>query len=106
MIHKPKWLAKTIATSRGYELDGELLKAARLTPEQIAEWNGTASAPVVKEMITEADPEPVVEEDVDSALDNMTKKELEDLGREHGIELDRRQKKETLIEQLSGIINS
>lgn len=105
MIHKPKWLAKTTATPRGYEVDGELLKAARLTQQQIDEWNGTTSTPA-QEMLTEADPEPVVEEDVDSTLEDMTKRELEDLGREHGVELDRRMKKDTLIEQLKGIINS
>jgi len=33
-------------------------------------------------------------------LRSLTKLELEELGREHGIELDRRKKKEELIEQL------
>ena len=34
-------------------------------------------------------------------LDTMTKKELEEHGRKHGIELDRRFKKQTLIKQLN-----
>ena len=34
----------------------------------------------------------------------MTKVELEELGRQHGIELDRRLKKDTLVEQLSDVI--
>ena len=108
MIHKPKWLAKTTATTRGYEIDGELLKAARLSQEQIDEWNGT-SAPAPVEMITEADPvveevEVIVEEDA-PALEDMTKAELEALGREHGVELDRRKTKKSLISQMKGILS-
>ena len=55
-------------------------------------------------------PEPVVEEDVevseeetyesDVSLYDMSKKELEEYGRTLGIELDRRHKKEDLIEEL------
>ena len=56
-------------------------------------------------------PEPVVVEEVlitpeeevlteASPLEEMTKKELEALGRTMGIELDRRRSKETLIEEL------
>jgi len=37
-------------------------------------------------------------------LDTMTKKELEEHGRKHGIELDRRFKKETLVKQLKKMI--
>jgi hypothetical protein len=47
-------------------------------------------------------PEPVVEEVVEEAptLEDMSKKELEEYGRTLGIELDRRHKKEDLIEEL------
>jgi len=47
-------------------------------------------------------PEPVVEEVVEEApvLEDMNKKELEEYGRTLGIELDRRHKKEDLIEEL------
>ena len=38
-------------------------------------------------------------------LESKTKVELEAIGREHGVELDRREKKTTLIEKLKGIIN-
>jgi|TARA_R100001244_G_scaffold128519_1_gene99459 hypothetical protein len=37
---------------------------------------------------------------VNNALGTMTKKQLEVLGREHGIELDLRFKRQTLIKQL------
>ena len=48
-------------------------------------------------------PEPVVEEVVEEeapTLEDMSKKELEEYGRTLGIELDRRHKKEDLIEEL------
>ena len=41
----------------------------------------------------------------DSQIKRMTKLQLEDLGRDYGVELDRREKKTTLIEKLKGIIN-
>jgi len=37
-------------------------------------------------------------------LEGMSKRELEDLGREYGVELDRRYKKSTLVEQIKNII--
>jgi len=37
-------------------------------------------------------------------LNGMSKRELEDLGREYGVELDRRYKKSTLVEQMKNII--
>ena len=48
-------------------------------------------------------PEPVVEAPAptpEPVLENMNKKELEEYGRTLGIELDRRHKKEDLIEEL------
>ena len=37
-------------------------------------------------------------------LESMTKRELEELGREHGIELDRRKNKSDLIEELKEVL--
>ena len=82
----------------------ELLKSVRLSTDQINEYLGITPEPidespaVVAPMIDEspmADP---------PDLNSMTKRELEELGREHGIELDRRHNKDTLIEQLSEVI--
>ena len=50
--------------------------------------------------------EPHEHHDESSDLDNMTKRELEALGREHGIELDRRKNKQDLIEELSAHMNN
>jgi len=38
------------------------------------------------------------------SLDEMTKTELEALGRQHGVELDRRESKQTLVEKTKTII--
>ena len=40
-----------------------------------------------------------------SKLNRMTKVELETLGREYGIELDRRKKKATLIEEIKSVVS-
>ena len=38
-------------------------------------------------------------------LESMTKKELEALGREHGVELDRRRNRSKLIEQMREVLS-
>ena len=44
MIQKPGWLEEAIAKPDGYyTAKGEKLKGAELSPEHIAEWNGTAA---------------------------------------------------------------
>ena len=42
----------------------------------------------------------------DSQINRMTKLQLEELGREFGIELDRRKKKATLVEEIKSVISS
>lgn len=54
--------------------------------EQDPDWHGGCH---------EADPE---------EFENMSKTQLEEVGREHGIELDRRERKATLIEKLKAAI--
>ena len=48
------------------------------------------------------EPIEVVEDDV---LEDMSKAELEELGREHGVELDRRQKKSTLVGKVKNLLS-
>ena len=49
------------------------------------------------EMLTEA---PVN----NKSLEEMTKRELEDLGRQHGVELDRRKTKKTLVDRMKNLL--
>ena len=56
-----------------------------------------------------AKPAPVVEETpvketADAPLDSMSKKELEDFGREHGIEVDRRHSKKDLVKEIKEVL--
>lgn len=102
MVNKPGWLEEAIAKPDGYYTEGgEKLKGVMLTPAQVAEWNGTAA-------VAEPDPEPemIVEAPTSGKdLNEMSKRELEEVGREHGIELDRRERKETLIEKLNEVMD-
>ena len=91
-MSKPSWLEEAIAKPDGYyTVKGEKLKGANLSAEHIAEWNGE-SAPA---------PEQLNEAPASKSMDDMSKKELEALGRQHGIELDRRKNKDDLIEELT-----
>ena len=86
--------------------DGAVIKALRLpqlaiySRKQIEEWEGTNSPePVVEEASPE--PESLMEAPSSKAIDDMSKRELEDLGRQHGIELDRRRSKSDLVQELN-----
>ena len=61
-----------------------------------------APEPVVEVVEVVEVPDPVVEEEVseDPHFGDMSKRELEAYGREHGIELDRRHSKRRLMEEL------
>lgn len=104
-IKPPNHQKDAIPTIRGWEhpRTGELLIARRHTQSQIDEYLGVTITPPPPPPA----PEPVepIEVDEDDDLEDMTKLELEEVGREHGIELDRREKKATLIERLKSVIN-
>ena len=92
-ISPPSWCRGAIPTPNGWRdpNTNELLKSQSISDAQINEYNGIPSEPEV-EMLTEAPSA--------KSMWDMSKRELEDLGRQHGIELDRRQNKGTLIEEL------
>ena len=101
MTTKTGGLEDSIAKADGYySPKGEKLKGASLTPEEIAAWNGE----VVEAPVEEVEVEVVLEEDEYWDLEAMSKKELEELGREYGIELDRRKNKADLIEEVEAAI--
>jgi hypothetical protein len=102
-IKAPKWCSNAVPTSRGWTdpVTGEVYKSGGFTQEQIDEFNGVA------EVITEV-PEPVIQTLTeapigDKSLDEMTKVELEALGRTHGVELDRRKSKKSLLGQIKNL---
>jgi|TARA_B110000483_G_C18196216_1_gene543078 hypothetical protein len=94
-ISPPGWAKDAIPTARGWESPtGELLKSQRFTNEEMSAYNGdavvVASAP---EMLTEAGVS-------EKSLGDMTKVELEAMGRTMGVELDRRKSKSDLVQEI------
>lgn len=90
-IKPPAFKKDAVPSLRGWRhpRTGELLKKQKLTQEQIDEYLGLSAveeevAPVVEE-------KPVFIQEV-VELDNLSKSELEEVGREQGVELDKRKK--------------
>ena len=109
-ISPPNYQKDAIPTTRGWThpRTGELLVSMKLTEEAINEYLGVKPEPV---MLTEAPTnfeeakvELMTDDTLPSEYQEMTKVELEALGREHGIELDRRKSKAALIEELKEVI--
>ena len=101
-ITPPAFCKDAVPSLKGWHhpKTNELLKATRHSQDQLDEFFGVVveePAPVVPT------PEPVVEPIVDLA--SMSKVELEEFGREHGVELDRRVSKKKLLDQVTSLIN-
>lgn len=112
-IKAPAWCENAVPTANGWEdpITGELYSSGGFTQEQIDEFYGVA--PQKPEVLTEVPRNDFVKTPVqtlteapigDKSLDEMTKVELEALGRTHGVELDRREKKETLVGKVKNLI--
>ena len=125
-ISPPNYKKDAIPTPQGWRdpRTNELLIARKISQGEIDEYLGVTPEPV-EPIIVEEDEFDIIEDDgpevatlSDDAheensdwhsschetnpeeLENMSKTQLEELGREHGIELDRRERKATLIEKL------
>ena len=107
-IKPPNWAKGAIPTPQGWKnkRTGELLVAQKISKAQIDEFFG-----VEPEIQTLTESPTTAEEakeewfgDEATDLDSMTKLELEALGRENGIELDRRKNKSDLIEELKEVL--
>jgi hypothetical protein len=106
-IKAPGWCAHAVPTSKGWEDpdSGELFVSRKFAQADIDAFHGKVAkpkpapkpAPVVEETI-------VVEDAPEVDLEKLTKLELEELGREHGVELDRREKKSTLLEKVKALV--
>ena len=101
-IKAPGWCAQAVPTSKGWEDpdSGELFVSRKFAQADIDAFHGKVAkpAPVVEEL-TEYEFE---KESLD--LESMTKVELEAVGREHGVELDRREKKSSLLSKIKAIV--
>jgi len=109
-MQPPNYQRDAIPTTRGWvhPRTGELLVSRKISEAAIDEYLGIAPEPqMLKESPTnfaETKAELMTEDNLPSEYENMTKTELEALGREHGIELDRRKNKADLIEELKEVI--
>lgn len=95
--------ADCVPTLRGWmREDGRIMVRWDFTQEEIDEWTAAQGG----QTLTEADPAPAptLETLNEGDLESMTKVELEALGRENGVELDRRKTKTTLINTMKGIL--
>ena len=129
MIKAPGWCSHAVPTTRGWKhpRTSEILKRRAISEAEIAAWHAGQSgtpAPVaapapapraVAAPVVVAKPAPVpapvavvpVEHMVTAVdLDSMSKDELEILGREHGIELDRRKAHNVLVSEVRAVINT
>ncbi len=115
-IKPPSWCTKAVPTPRGWKhwATSEILLNKQFTQEQIdefyAERDGGAIDQEVHDMIQrgkiEAEMKRFEAEQAAVDLQSMSKRQLEALGREHGVELDRRLSKNALVEQMKDIIPS
>ena len=105
-ISPPNFQKDAVPTPQGWRhpRTNELLVSRKLSSEDINEHYGIKpEVTMLKESPTtfeEAKDELITEDD----LESKTKLELEAIGREHGIELDRRKNKADLIEELKEVI--
>ncbi len=107
MIYPPGWCAHAVPSLRGWRhpRTGELLKKRSISQAEIDQWNAEFG-----DKPTTLDPVHGTKDCGHSqaceceAVDNMTKLELEALGRIHGVELDRRKKKSSLLETIKELI--
>ena len=105
-IKPPAWCSRAVPVPHGWKhwATSEILLPKKFTQEQIDEFWAEKNGTLPVEVSVEPPEEPV--ESAPEELESMSKDELELLGREHGVELDRRKTKKSLIEQMKGILGS
>lgn len=111
-ITPPSWAKNAVPTPNGWQdpRSGELLKSQRIGQADIDAYNGvTAPAPVAPAPVATVEIEEEVMQQLNEApvnntsIDNMTKFQLEALGREYGVELDRRKSKAALVDEVKSL---
>lgn len=109
MIKAPGWCSHAIPTTRGWKhpRTSEILKKRAIHPHDIAAWHRANGSEPTAEPVAplEEHYEVEVEDIAPTNLDTMTKVELEAMGREMGVELDRRKSKAVLLAQLKELMD-
>ena len=112
-IKPPNYQKDAVPTNKGWQhpKTGELLVSTKLSNAQINDYLGVTPVEpeaVVIDMTDDVQTMSIMDMNAEGKLlaaqvedlNSLTKAELEELGCEYGIELDRRLKKETMIEHL------
>tara|TARA_B000000532_G_scaffold226388_1_gene204636 strand:+ start:931 stop:1260 length:330 start_codon:yes stop_codon:yes gene_type:complete len=105
-ITPPNYQKDAVITPTGWRhpRTNELLVSRNFTAEEIDEYNGNETMMLKESPTTMQEAKAHMTADLQYDLDGMSKKQLEALGRERGIELDRRKNKEDLIEELKEVL--
>jgi predicted component of type VI protein secretion system len=127
-ITPPTWAKGAHPTTEGWMKGRELLKAQPFTQAEIDEWYGVPAKAALllasaksavkptpqplREVVDDPNPaptpapapQPLHEASPSSDLSKMSKKELETVARDSGVELDRRLSKKRLLETVRGIL--
>ena len=103
-MQPPNYQKDAIPTPQGWRhpRTGELLVSRPISQTQIDEYNGISTPAPATQMLKES---PTSMEEV-LEYEDMSKDQLEEVGREHGIELDKRHSKDDLIDELEGHLSS
>lgn len=112
-IKPPSWAKNAIPTSNGWKdpRSGELLKSTNISQEEIDAYSGVVEQHVMKKSPrpeTPPMPKPIQLNEApanNTSMEDMSKLQLEALGRQHGVELDRRKSKTDLIDKLNEVIS-
>ncbi len=105
-IQPPSWAPDANPTLKGWESpQGELLISGRFTQDQVDGYNG-----VVQEIreVPETQPSATLLTEApigNVAIESMSKVPLEALGRENGVELDRRLSKKKLLQTIKSLLS-
>jgi|TARA_R110001606_G_C15361679_1_gene648613 hypothetical protein len=113
-IKPPSWAKNAVPTINGWKdpRTGELLKSTKLSQDDIDGYMGVAPTPLAPAPVVEADapndwdPADVDGDGVVDDLETLSKVELEELGRDNGVELDRRKSRKSLIGQMRTLLNT
>ena len=105
-IKAPGWCAHAVPTNKGWEDpdSGELFVSRKFAQADIDAFHGKVAKPKPAPKPAPVVEETIVVEDAPVDLESLTKLELEAVGREHGVELDRREKKSSLLDKVRALV--
>lgn len=120
-IKPPAWCSHAVPDKNKGWVDpksGELYKSSRFSQAEVDAFYGVATVPdnslppigaveaeqAIHHTFTEGKIQAAMR-DMESDLDTMSKVELEEMGRLHGVELDRRKSKKSLISTMKGVLS-